>query len=197
MRALNSAVATLALLAAAPALADEEAEANAGTATAEAPEESALRKRYDPGFGVWLSGEGRAYEGMNGGASAAGAGFGYSFDLVSIHAEYLQGLASVGERTPRFAKLGADYAFATIQGFSLLGRLGLTGMFNGPNLQAGQDGALLWGPELGFAARYRIFPKLDVFAYYTAAFLSAEQRRYFWNNGGGAGVVIHPFGSED
>jgi hypothetical protein len=191
MRALIKAAAALALLSAAPALAEE------ASATSAAPEEWTPRKRYDPGLGVWVSGEARGYEGLDGAASAAGLGAGYAFDLVSLRAEYLQGLAAVAERKPMFAKLGADYAFFTLDAFSFLGRVGLTVMLNGPDRQAGTDVKPLVGPEIGFAARYRIFPKLDAFAYFTSAFVSADARRVFWNNGGGLGVAIYPFGSED
>ena len=171
----------------------------------------ALRKRYNPGLAVWLVGEGRSYESLDGTATALGLGVGYSLDLASIHAEYLQSVVGVAGHKPKDLKLALEYAFFTLGGFSGLGRLG--GVIkldppacqlapyarSGPDCVVGREAGPLAGPELGLGFRYRVMPKLDVFLNGTADLEIAVNgsRRWFFNPGVGGGVVVHPFGSED
>jgi hypothetical protein len=197
------------MLAANVAHADNSSPSSSGSSSGGT--ETQVRKRYDPGLAFWAMGDVRGYEDLNGAATSAGVGVGYSWDLVGLRAEFLQGIGIVGEHRPTFLKLTADYAFATIQSFSIMGRVGLNTVLNGPNCQlnpASRVGAtcqegpspnLLIGPELGMGVRYRLMPKFDIFAAGTIQLVNSVNgtARFFFNPGGTAGVTVHPFGSED
>jgi hypothetical protein len=165
--------------------------------------------RYDPGLGVWVAGEGRAYESLDGAATALGVGVGYSWDLVDLQVEYLQSVVDVAGQHPGYLKLAAEYAFITWRSFSAVGRTALDIMFDpphcqvdplnraGPDCQVAQEGVMI-GPELNLGARYRWSPKWDVYANAGGEVMNATagSRRDYFNPGFEAGLVFHPFGRE-
>ena len=164
-------------------------------ASAEGAASGELRRRFDPGFGVAALTDVRAYEGLTGAGAAAGVRVGYVWDLVGVHASYLQGLATVGERRPAFVKAGFDFAFLTVGRFSVIGVAGLDLVLHGPDRQTADVDSNLWGPELGLGARFRLLPKLDLFAGGTAGIWSATHgpTRTYFEPGVVAGVQFHPF----
>jgi hypothetical protein len=164
-------------------------------AAAEGASSGVVRQRFDPGLGVAALTDVRAYEGLDGAGSAVGVRVGYVWDLVGVHASYLQGLATVGERRPSFVKAGFDFAFLTVGRFSVIGVAGLDLVLHGPDRQTAAVNSNLWGPELGLGARFRVIPKLDLFASGTAGVWAATHgpTRTYFEPGVVAGVQFHPF----
>lgn len=168
-------------------------------ARAETSTTTGLRKRFDPGVGVGLLSDVRGYEGLDGAGSAAGARVDYAWDLLAVHAAYLQGLATVGERRPAFVKAGFDFAFFTLGRFSVLGVAGVDLVLHGPDRQSATTDGNLWGPEVGLGARFRLLPKVDLFAQGTAGVWAAMHgpTRTYFEPGAALGVQVHPFASAD